>query len=143
MFNPSRSEARQFFFDAWRKHQATEVLTPLEDKALDIILLHPEYQAMLDQPERYLEREYSAQLGEANPFLHLSMHLAIREQLAIDQPRGIKTYYKKLLKKLGDSHDTEHAMLECMAEMIWHGQRMQKDFDAKLYLDCLAKRTST
>lgn len=140
VFSPSRAEARQFFFDTWKKYQDTKLLSALEEKALDIILMHPEYQAVLENREKYIGREFSPQSGEANPFLHLSMHLAIREQLAIDQPIGIKSYYAKLLKKLGNAHDTEHVMLECMAEMIWQAQRARSEFDGALYLNCLAKQ---
>ena len=89
MFNPSRDEARRFFFDTWRKHKASETLTDLERMTLAIMLLHPEYQAILDAPERYLEREWLPEDGQTNPFLHLAMHLSIEEQLSIDQPSGI------------------------------------------------------
>lgn len=140
MFNPSRGQARQFFFDAWRKFQEKHPLTPLESIALDILLMHPEYHAMLSDPEHYLARDYLPESGETNPFLHMSLHLAIEEQLAIDQPPGIKAHYQRLLARLGTPHDASHAVMDCLAEMIWQAQRHNTVPDNSMYLDCLSRR---
>ena len=89
MFNPSREQAREFFFETWRKYRAQEPLAGLEAVVLQVILAHPEYHSALDNPERFRDRDYSPESGKANPFLHMSMHLAIEEQLSIDQPGGV------------------------------------------------------
>lgn len=140
MFNPSRDQARRFLFDTWRKQREGAPLTDLERMALAVLLLHPEYHAQLDAPDQYLERDYLPENGEINPFLHLSMHLAIREQLSIDQPRGIVAQYRRLLEKTGSEHDAEHALLECLGEMLWQAQRRRCAPDPAIYLDCLALR---
>ncbi|RPI48824.1 MAG: DUF1841 family protein, partial [Betaproteobacteria bacterium] len=88
MFAPSRDQARRFLFDTWHKYRAGEALSALERVALDVITLHPEYHALLDNPERNSDRDYSPELGQINPFLHLHLHLAVEEQLSIDQPPG-------------------------------------------------------
>lgn len=139
MFNPSRDQARQFFFDSWRKYQDKQALTSLESIALDIILRHPEYHAMLGNPERYLEHDYPPEFGETNPFLHMSLHLAIEEQLSIDHPPGIKGHYQQLLSKLGTTHDAQHAVMDCLAEMIWQAQRNNSAPDGTVYFNCLTK----
>jgi len=140
MFNPSRDQARRFLFDTWRKQREGAPLTDLERMALAVMLLHPEYHAQLDAPDQYLERDYLPENGETNPFLHLSLHLAIREQLSIDQPRGIGAQYRRLLEKTGSEHDAEHALLECLGEMLWQAQRQHSAPDPVVYLDCLALR---
>ena len=140
MFNPSRDQARQFFFETWRKYGAGEELSGLERIALQIILMHPEYHALLDAPERYFDRDYAPEHGAINPFLHLSLHLAIEEQLSIDQPPGICAAFERLRAKTGDEHDAKHALLECLAETIWQAQRTGVAPDEKIYLDCLEKR---
>jgi hypothetical protein len=137
MFNPSRDQVRQFFFNVWAKYRAGQPLAGAEQPALDAILTHPEYHALLDQPERYLERDYQPESGETNPFLHLSMHLAISEQLSVDQPPGIRTRFQLLLKQHGDAMPAQHAVMECLAEMIWQAQRYQTAFDSAAYLRCL------
>ncbi len=139
MFSPSRDEARRFFFDTWAKHRRGEALTGMENLALEIIGLHPEYHALLDAPERHLERDYLPELGDINPFLHLSLHLAVEEQLSIDQPVGIRGLYQRLVQKTGSEHDAKHAVLECLGETIWQAQRLQAtpDPDPQRYLECL------
>lgn len=141
MFNPSRDEARRFFFDTWGKYRRGETLTGLEKVALQVIVPHPEYHALLDEPERHLERDYLPESGDINPFLHLSLHLAVEEQLAIDQPAGILALYQRLLQKTGSEHDAKHAVLECLGETIWQAQRHNTAPDEKIYLECLREKT--
>ncbi len=97
MFDPSRDQARHFLFDAWRKYRSRAPLEGLETVAVDVMLLHPEYHHILDDPDRFLDRDYVPEDGQSNPFLHLSLHLAIEEQLAIDQPPGIRAEFGRLL----------------------------------------------
>jgi Domain of unknown function (DUF1841) len=138
MFNPTRNEARQFLFDAWRKHGAGELLTPLEHVAARVVALHPEFHGLLADPEQNQDRDYAQ--GELNPFLHLMMHLSIEEQVSIDQPPGVREAYQRLAGKYGSQHEAQHAMMECMAEMIVHAQRNGTAPDAALYLGCLARQ---
>ena len=140
MYNPSRAEARRLFFDVWRKQRERLPLTPLESMALDVALLHPEYHGILDQPDKYLERDYLPEFGETNPFLHMSMHLAVNEQLSIDQPPGIRAAYERLRSKTGEDHAPMHTMLDCLAETMWQAQRNGTAPDGAFYLDCLARR---
>jgi hypothetical protein len=72
-----------------------------------------------------------------NPFLHLSLHLAIAEQLAIDQPVGIRAEYERLVAARGDEHEALHAILECLGETLWQAQRLGGAPDEAAYLDCV------
>lgn len=139
MFNPSRDQVRLFFIEAWRKEQAREVLTPLESMAADIARLHPEYHTLLAQGAAALAQEWTPESGTANPFLHLSLHLAIEEQLSIDQPIGIRAAFDALLAKRGERHEALHAVLECLGETIWNAQRNGGAFDGAAYLDCIRR----
>jgi Domain of unknown function (DUF1841) len=140
MFNPSRDEVREMFFGAWRKYRDGAPLTGMEAAALDVLLLHPEYHAVLEAPERYRERDYT---DEANPFLHMSLHLALEEQLSIDQPPGIAHRFQVLLAKFHDRHEALHQALECLAETLWRAQRDRTPPDAAAYLSCLERRAAT
>jgi hypothetical protein len=141
MFTPSRDEARRFFFDTWRKYRTRETLSGLETAALQVILLHSEYHALLDDPGRDLERDYAPEHGALNPFLHMSLHLAVEEQLSIDQPPGIRAAFEQLRMKTGDEHDAKHALLECLAETIWQAQRAGTAPDQARYLTCLEEKS--
>jgi Domain of unknown function (DUF1841) len=140
MFDPTRDQVRHFFFDAWRKYREREVLAALENVATGVILLHPEYHPVLDDPERYRDREYLPESGDTNPFLHLSMHLAIEEQLSIDQPPGIKAEFARIAARLGDRHAACHEVMECLGETVWRAQRDGATPDAPAYLECLKRR---
>lgn len=140
MFNPSRDEAREMFFGAWRKYREGVPLAGMEAAALDVILLHPEYHPVLAAPERYRDRDYT---DEANPFLHMSLHLALEEQLSIDQPPGIARRFQVLVSKFHDQHEARHQALECLAETLWRAQRDGMPPDAGAYLSCLERRAGT
>ncbi len=137
MFQPTRDQARQFFFDAWAKYRAHQPLSDLEKLALDAILEHPEYHRVLDHPERHRDRDWTPEMGETNPFLHLSMHLAIREQLSVDQPPGIRARFQRLREKAGSEHDALHAVMACLGEMLWQAQRGGTPPDPAVYFACL------
>lgn len=139
MFNPSRSEARDFFFEAWRKYRAGESLSPLEVQAAELVLQHPEYQMVLEAPEEHRERDFDEGRGGPNPFLHLATHLAIEEQVSIDQPPGIRSQFERLAAK-SDAHDARHKLMECLARTLWHAQSTRQPLDAAFYLDCLRRQ---
>ena len=140
MFNPTRDQSRDFLFEVWAKHLARTPLTPLESLALSIVLEHPEYHPVLGDRERYRDREWRPEGGEANPFLHLAMHLAIEEQLSIDQPPGIVARFERLVARHGGRHEALHKVLECLAETVWRAQRNRAAPDADAYLECLDRR---
>ena len=140
LFNPSRDEVRQFFFDSWAKFNQQQVLTDLEKMAVGIMHMHPEYHTILDHPEHYLQQAYYPEMGETNPFLHMSLHLSIQEQISINQPIGITQAYGKLCAKYQEEHEAQHALLECLAETIWLAQRNQTGMDAAHYLQLIAQR---
>ena len=137
MFDPTREQVRETFFGAWRKYRAGEPLAGIEALALDVILQHPEYHDALGHPERSRDKDY---LDESNPFLHMSLHMALEEQLSIDQPPGIAARFRALLERHGDRHEALHQALECLAETVWRAQRDGAAPDARAYLDCLAAR---
>ena len=137
MFDPSRDQVRAMFFEAWRKYRAGEPLVGIETIALDVALAHPEYHPVLDQPERHRDKDY---VDEGNPFLHMSLHLALEEQLSIDQPPGIAGHFQALVRRLGARHEALHEALECLAETMWRAQRDKMPPDAVAYLECLGRR---
>ena len=140
MFSPTRDQARKFLMDAWRKRREALPATPLETMAANIIGLHPEYHALLESGEDALARDWSPDQGDTNPFLHLSLHLSIAEQLQIDQPPGIRAAYQALLEKTGDAHEALHHILDCLAETVWRAQRDQQALDGAAYVACMQKK---
>lgn len=140
MFNPSREDARNFLFDSWRKRREGALLTPLEDLVTQLIAKHPEYHALLENPERYQGKDYTPNSDEPNPFLHLMMHFTIEEQISIDQPIGIRAHFNRLTQHYQSEHEAQHKMMECLREMLWQAQRNVTSPDPKIYLDCLERQ---
>ncbi len=141
MFNPTRDQVRQFFCDAWRKHLERLPLVGAEVTAADIAARHPEYHKLLAKPDAALEGEWMPEGGQMNPFLHLSLHLAIHEQLSIDQPPGIRGAFDQLRARM-ESHDAEHVLLECLGETIWRAQSTGQPMDALAYVDAVRRKAS-
>jgi hypothetical protein len=139
LYGQDRRALRQVYFRAWRKHSTGEPLEGAEQLIVTVALRHPEYHALLARPEAGEDRDWLPELGEANPFLHLGLHIAIEEQLAIDQPPGIRLQYARLCRQYGDEHAAQHWMMECLGEMMWQAGRENRPPDMQAYLDCLAR----
>ena len=140
MFNPSQLDVRNFFFDVYAKAQLKHELTDLEKIAYTIILTHREYHSILADRNKYLDYQWTVEMGQTNPFLHLSMHMSIVEQLSIDQPFGIKALYQELCTKSGDAHAADHEVMDCLGEMLWQAQSTRQAPDAQIYLSCLNRK---
>ena len=140
MFTPSQHDVRRFFCDTFRKYRNNDVLTPLELIARDWIAQHPEYADQLSDVEQALAADYAVESGRTNPFLHLSMHLSIAEQISIDQPPGIRAAFEQLAQRLQSEHDAHHQIMECLGEMIWNSQRSGLPPDGAAYIDCVKRR---
>ena len=132
-----RDSARGHFIATWESYKNNQPLEPLQELILGIILEHPEYHAILDKGKDSYDIDYSPELGQTNPFLHMGMHIAIREQLQANHPMGIKELYDQLLEKTSNAHKLEHKMMECLGEMLWQAQRDKTLPDETKYLESL------
>lgn len=142
MFAPSQHDVRRFFCDSFRKQAQGEVLTPMEALAADWIAEHPEYHGDLSDLDAALAAVYDVEAGRTNPFLHLSMHLSISEQVAIDQPHGIKQAYELLRARRGSAHEAQHEVMECLGDMMWTSQRSGLPPDGERYIACVRSRAT-
>ena len=136
MFGQDRTELRQMFFTAWKKHLNKQIMEPLEAVVAKIIELHPEYHILLENQEA-LDKDFTPEMGQTNPFLHMAMHISIQEQLSTKRPTGIEQLYQSLLIKNKDAHETEHLMMECLGKMLWEAQSQNRMPDENDYLSCL------
>lgn len=142
MFAPTPGDVRDFFVEARRKRHERLPLTPLETIAADWIEVHPEYAGDLADAEAARAAAYPAGAGRENPFLHLSMHLSISEQVAIDQPAGIRPAFDSLVARLGSAHAAQHEVMECLGTMLWEAQRAGRPPDGAAYVDCVRRRAT-
>jgi hypothetical protein len=139
LFGDERNQMRQLFIDAWRKQQQALPMEPLERMIADIELDHPEYHALLADPAQALEKDFPPEAGETNPFLHMAMHISLREQVGTDRPVGIARLHRQLAQRLGDVHEAEHRLMECLGRMLWEAQVNGQLPDEQTYLECVRR----
>ena len=134
-YNDGIQDTRQLFFVSWTKYQQKKPLSPLEKQIVDVMIMHPEYHGMFEHSPNENLQSYFPEMGETNPFLHMGLHLAIRDQVATDRPQGITAVYHRLVEKYADSLMAEHLIMEHLAECLWQAQRNQGMPDEISYLD--------
>ncbi len=137
IFSQDKRELRQMYADAWRKAQGAEILSPLEAQIAQVIRDHPEYQAAM--ADENLHAGFAPEDRRTNPFLHMGLHLAIRDQVATNRPPGISQIFQRLVKDNSNPHETEHRMLDCLAETLWEAQNRNSPPDEQQYLERLRK----
>ena len=143
LYGQDRNALRAIFFRAWQRYRAAQPLEGVEAQIVALALRHPEYHPVLDDAEGHGDRDWHPEGGRENPFLHLSMHLALAEQLSINQPPGICQRFAELRDRLGDEHAAEHRAIDCLGEVLWQAQRTAATPDVASYLDCLARAGGT
>ena len=136
MFSNDRNELRRMFHDSWKLKQAGAALDALQQMIVGVIEQHPEYHPLLESVDN-LDKDYDPAQGETNPFLHMSMHIALIEQISTNRPGGIRLYHQQLTRSLGSVHDAEHQMMSCLSDVIWQAQRTNTAPDEAAYLACL------
>ena len=137
IFGQDRGELRRMYAEAWRKRVDGAPLSPLEVQIADVIGMHPEYHGDVTGDD--LDRDYTPEGGRTNPFLHMGLHLGIREQVSTDRPAGIAGIYRALVARRGDVHAAEHEMIECLAETLWEAQSAGRAPDDSGYLERLRR----
>ncbi len=135
IFGQDRNELRRMYIESWRKSETGAAMSPLEAQIAKVIADHPEYQPLMT--DAALESTFTPESGQTNPFLHMGLHLAIREQVATDRPPGIAAIFNALLVRTGDTHEAEHKALECLAETLWEAQGANAMPDEAAYLERL------
>ncbi|MFO1504837.1 MAG: DUF1841 family protein [Steroidobacteraceae bacterium] len=136
--NSGRDELRRGYVEAWRRHREGLPLSPLDAQIASVVALHPEYHPLLESPDAQAG-DYSVEAGRTNPFLHMGLHLALREQVGTRRPAGIELVHQRLANRLGDVHDAEHRMIEVLAQALWEAQRAGLAPDEAVYLERLRK----
>lgn len=135
----NRDQLRRMYLEAWRKYSARAPLEPLEAQLAAVIAEHPEYVPWLEAGDAALGADFTPEGGRENPFLHMGLHLAIREQVATNRPAGIAEVHRKMSERLGSPHEAEHIMLEPLAETLWDAQRQGRMPDEQAYLEKLRR----
>lgn len=139
LFGQDRNQLRNIYFQSWDKFKKKLPMEPMESLIGNLISQHPEYHVFFDQMEQNKNKDFSPEMGQTNPFLHLGMHISIQEQLDTQRPPEITNLYQSLCTKLGDAHEAEHQMMDCLGEMLWTAQRNNQQPNVTTYMECIKK----
>jgi hypothetical protein len=142
LIQPSQADVRRFFCGVYAKAKTAETLEPMEMLVSQWIDEHPEYHAELSDVDAALANMLNDDPNRTNPFLHLSMHLTISEQVSIDQPRGIRQAVELLAKRRGSLHTAHHEVMDSLGEMVWAAQRSGTPFDGARYIASVRRRAT-
>jgi hypothetical protein len=133
MFAQDRMRMRETFAVAWRKRCAGSPMTPLEGQIADVVAMHPEYHGGIEDP-LFMQRDFGDAGGQSNPYLHMALHLSLREQRDTDRPPGVRALLRRLVRRIGDPHAAEHAAMDCLGEALWRAQSAGVAVDESAYL---------
>ncbi|NOQ77962.1 MAG: DUF1841 family protein [Gammaproteobacteria bacterium] len=139
LFGQDRNQLRKVYFQSWHKFKNKLPMEPMESLIASLISQHPEYHDFFDQIEQNQDKDFTPEMGQTNPFLHLGMHISIQEQLGTQRPPEITGLYQSLCTKLGDAHEAEHQMMDCLGEMLWSAQRNNEQPNENTYIECVKK----
>lgn len=139
ILSQDRNQLRDAYIQAWKKNRADQPLEPLEQQLVQVISEHPEHHALLEDEEAALHRDFSPEAGAVNPFLHMGLHIAVREQLVTERPVGIRKAFQNLQRRGVTPHEAEHRVMECLGQALWDIQHRQRPFDDAAYLKCIRK----
>lgn len=135
LFSQDRDQLRRMYVDAWEKMKNGVAMSSLEAQIAAVVAEHPEYHALLTADA--VQEDYTPERGMTNPFLHMGLHLGIREQVATDRPQGIASVHRELVNRTGDQLEAEHLMIDVLAETLWDAQRSNAPPDEQTYLQRL------
>lgn len=139
LYGQDRMGVREVFFRAWQDYREEKPLEGIAKIIVAVALRHPEYHASLENPEQFQDRDYLPDQGETNPFLHMGMHITLEEQISTDRPAGIRQLYREKVQLIGDEHEVQHLMMDCLGETLWQAQSQNRQPDEQSYLQCLQK----
>ena len=137
IFGQNREELRRMYAEAWRRFRNAEMLSALDQQIAAVVADHPEYHDIV--ASEAVHTEWTPERGETNPFLHMGLHLALREQVDTDRPAGIRSVYDTVRDKCEDTHVAEHRMIDVLAECLWEAQSANRPPDENEYLERLRR----
>jgi hypothetical protein len=134
-----RDAMRRAWRTAWQRHLRGLPLEPIQAQLVALIAAHPEYHALMNVTDAMPVEAQQDSAEATDAYLHLALHLALREQLSTDRPRGIARIHQRLGAAAGNSHAAEHRMIAVLAQTLWEAQRAARAPGEQQYLEQLQR----
>ena len=126
-----RSQMRSEFHRVFRAFRDDPAALRGEQFLLGRLLhQHGEWLGLFEQPEpRLLDVP-----GEVNPYLHISLHVAVEQQLEADDPPATRHTLARLQRAGLDGHEARHRIMTAVAEEMAAATRNGTGFDTARFV---------
>lgn len=131
---------RQSIYYIWGmvKSGQRDELSDKENKLAEILIDHEEYSDHFENIEILDGREYDAG-AEFNPFLHISTHQMVEDQLSANLPVETALFYQALEGKGFSHHEAVHVIMMILVHVMHASALSKSPFDAARYKRLLTK----
>lgn len=138
--NLQRQAFRKAVHRIWGMIQAglMDEMTEPEYRIAAILLAHPEYEDVYEDTEILDGREFDTG-SEGNPFLHVSFHQMIEDQLASGNHKELSFFVEVMENKGYDRHEIIHAVIKILIRMLSDAINNNKSIDVNRYKRLLTR----
>ena len=139
-----RSANREYLHFLWEKAKNND-LDGLDDedrRLAEAMLMHEdEFFNEFEFADVLHDREFDPDT-DVNPFMHITIHTAVENQLAAKDPIEVYQFYNAMRKKKCSHHDTIHLIGAILLPLIFDTMKHQKSFNNDRYVSMLKKYKS-
>lgn len=132
VLNQMGGMSRQHYGMVWQLALAGAPLTIEQMRLVRVMQEHPEYRSIWDNPE-----EASAgleDLTEPNPFLHVTAHMMVEEQIAGRNPPDVAVVVSRLTRSGDSRHEAIHKVANVLMGEVWDVLAKKREFDREKYV---------
>jgi hypothetical protein len=114
---------------------------PLHDeehqRLAEVLQQHPQYHNAWEFADQIEDVEYV--IDGVNPFLHVTFHSIIENQLATGDPPEVRAALQRLLRKRLSRHDAIHRLAQVFTEELFPVLKQDRPFNQERYVRKLRK----
>jgi len=129
--------SRQQIWYIWQMGKLGTIDNEEGERLYNVLLEHPEHAGLWDRLTEASEDDV-VQDG-VNLVLHVTLHGAVENQLAEDNPPAVRQVLRQLLQKGMGRHLAIHAIANAFLMEIFHVMKDKRPYDEKNYLRELRK----
>lgn len=140
-FGDFRALSRAHTHAIWQKAKENDLdgLSEEEQRLAKILLEHKdEFFHHFEFTDAVSDYDYEPGV-EVNPFLHITIHQVVENQLNAREPVEVYQFYNAMIKKKLSHHDTIHLIGRIFVPFLFDVLKHGKEFDAHRYASLLKK----
>jgi F0F1-type ATP synthase gamma subunit len=115
---------RKKVFLVWERNKNGIKLRPDEQELLEILRMHPEWEPIYSNPQKYAKYKFDPR-KEEDPFVHILLHQMLRKQMKSKEMPEMQAAYERLARKKG-AKAAEEAILDIFLEEVAKAVQQKK-----------------